>query len=213
MKKLALILLVAPYLLIAGYSSSEHKIDNKIKNRMIKGHSWHKGCPVALKDLRYLRIKHKDFRGRDKMGEMIVHKTRSKEVRAIFRELYNMSYPIKNMRLVSDYGGSDWKSIESDNTSAFNCRAVTGGKRWSNHSYGKAIDLNPIENPYIRTNGHISHKASYKYRVRKHKDPKSVADRAILVKGDKAVRAFMKRGWRWGYYFRSAKDTQHFDKK
>jgi hypothetical protein len=80
-----------------------------------------------------------------------------------------MNYPIRKMRLVSDYGGSDFQSIEADNTSAFNCRRATGSKGWSRHSFGKAIDINPIENPYIRNNGRISHKASYKYKVRKHK--------------------------------------------
>ncbi len=117
------------------------------------------------------------------------------------------------MRLISDYRGNDWLSIENDNTSAFNCRKVTGGKNWSKHAYGKAIDINPIENPYIRKSGKIAHKASYKYKIRKHKNLKNRADKAMIIEGDKALKIFIKRGWFWGKYFKSARDLQHFQKK
>ena len=103
-----------------------------IKERMIQGNSWHKGCPVGLQDLRYLRIKYLNFEGETKLGEMIVHKEVADEVVDIFHELYNIGYPIHKMKLVSDYKGNDWQSIEADNTSAFNCRNATGSKKWSN---------------------------------------------------------------------------------
>jgi hypothetical protein len=115
------------------------------------------------------------------------------------------------MKLVSDYKGSDWQSIEADNTSAFNCRKATGSKHWSKHSYGKAIDLNPIENPYISRFGHISHKASQQYRKRVHKK-QTAADKAVLLKNDKAVQIFKKYGWKWGGDWSGVKDYQHFSK-
>jgi hypothetical protein len=177
---------------------------------MIEGHSYRDGCPVPLRDLRYLNLTYRGFDGRDHTGELIVHKSVAKEVTRIFEDLYNMNYPIRKMRLVSDYGGSDFQSIEADNTSAFNCRRATGSKGWSRHSFGKAIDINPIENPYIRNNGRISHKASYKYKVRKHKNRRDPADRAMLVPGDPALKAFTSRGWIWGASFREARDLQHF---
>ena len=62
------------------------------------------------------------------------------------------------MRPVQAYGGDDYRSIEADNTSSFNCRAATGSSNWSNHAYGYAIDLNPLENPYIE-NGRVFHTA------------------------------------------------------
>lgn len=144
--------------------SSISSITPEIKQRMIKGNSWRKGCPVTLDDLRYLRIKHLDFRGESVMGEMVVHKDVSPEVIEIFDALYEIGYPLYKMELVSDYKGNDWQSIEADNTSAFNCRKATGSKKWSKHSYGKAIDINPIENPYISRKGYISHKASLVYK-------------------------------------------------
>ena len=178
---------------------------------MIKGNSWRKGCPVGLHDLRYLRVGYLDFNGQSKEGELIVHKDVSVEVTEIFEALYEMDYPIKKMRLVSDYKGSDWQSIEVDNTSAFNCRNATGSKKWSKHSYGKAIDINPIENPYISRSGRISHKESLQYRKRVHKKATS-ADKALLLKNDKATKIFEKYGWKWGGDWSGVKDYQHFSK-
>jgi hypothetical protein len=211
MIKIITILLVLPATLWAEYRSSISPITPEIKKRMIQGNSWREGCPVGLKDLRYLRIKHLDFNGEEQMGEMIVHQEVSAEVTEIFEALYNAGYPIKKMRLVSDYKGSDWQSIESDNTSAFNCRAATGSKKWSKHSYGKAIDINPIENPYISRKGYISHKASQTYRKRVHQKS-TYADQAVFLKDDKAVQIFKKHGWEWGGDWVGVKDYQHFSK-
>jgi len=196
----------------AGYQSSISPITDSVKKRMIRGHSWRPGCPVPLKDLRYLRMSYRGFDGKEHTGEMIVNRSVAKEVTQIFGELYRMKYPIRRMRLVSDYGGSDFRSIEADNTSALNCRPVTGGKKWSRHAYGKAIDLNPLENPYVSRSGRISHKASLQYRKRTRKNPFKAEYRAVLLPGDPAVRAFKKRGWRWGGDWHSIKDYQHFDK-
>jgi hypothetical protein len=116
------------------------------------------------------------------------------------------------MRLISEYNGSDFKSIEADNTSAFNCRFIDNTKRWSKHSYGKAIDINPIENPYVYSNGKTSHRKSIPFlkRVRVSNTPPY---RAMILKQDKSRKIFTKYGWGWGGYFKRAKDYQHFYKK
>ena len=181
-------------------------IDNEIEKRMLKGISWHKGCPVSLQDLRYLRIKYLSFDKLTHVGEMIVHKEVADEVVDIFRELYTISYPIRKMKLVYHYKANDWQSIEADNTSAFNCRSATGSKKWSKHSYGKAIDINPIENPYVFRSGRSSHKASKKYIKRKVSHP------AVILKNSKIVEIFEKYGWKWGGDWNGAKDYQHFYK-
>lgn len=209
--KIITIALVLTSSVFSEYSSSISPITPEIKKRMIKGSSWRNGCPVSLNDLRYLRLKHINFNGKDVMGEIIVHKEVSAEVAEIFEALYNVGYPIKKIKLVSDYKGSDWQSIESDNTSAFNCRSATGSKKWSKHSYGKAIDINPIENPYISRKGYISHKASETYRKRVH-EKSTHADKAVLLKNDKAVEIFKKYGWKWGGDWSGVKDYQHFSK-
>ncbi len=197
--------------LLAEYQSNISNITPEIKQRMIKGNSWRKGCPVSLENLRYLRMTYKDFRGIDMTGELIVHKDVSHEVTQIFESLYEADYPIHKMQLVSHYKGNDWQSIEADNTSAFNCRPATGSKKWSKHAYGKAIDINPIENPYISRKGYISHKESLVYKKRIHKKS-HYADKAVLVKGDQAIQIFKKYGWKWGGDWSGVKDYQHFSK-
>jgi poly-gamma-glutamate synthesis protein (capsule biosynthesis protein) len=197
--------------LFAEDKSSILPISSSLKQKMIKGNAYKEGCPVGLKDLRYLRIRHMDFSGNTVMGEMVVHHDVSEEVVEIFDALYGIGYPVKKMKLVSAYHGNDWQSIEAGNTSAFNCRNATGSKKWSKHSYGKAIDLNPIENPYISRSGRISHVASLKYAKRKHHND-SAADKAMLVKEDKAIKIFKKYGWRWGGDWTRVKDYQHFSK-
>jgi len=194
-----------------SFEATIKPINKYTKQRMVTGGSWHKGCPVGPADLRYIRLKHRNFYGSEKMGEIIVHKDVAEEVVEIFRKLYEIGYPIRQMRLVSDFRGSDWQSIEADNTSAFNCRKATGSKKWSKHSYGKAIDLNSIENPYISRSGKIVHIKSLQYRKRVHKSNTS-ADKAVLLKNDKAVKIFKKRGWKWGGDWSSVKDYQHFSK-
>ena len=202
----------ACFVVYAGaFDSKIYVIDKAVQHRMIKGNSWHRGCPVGLDDLRYLRIKYLNFDGLTKRGEMVVHKDVADEVVKIFQELYTIGYPIHKMKLVSDYKGNDWQSIEADNTSAFNCRNATGSKKWSKHSYGKAIDLNAIENPYISRSGHMAHKKSLQYRKRQHKNHTS-ADKAVLLKGDKAVKIFKKYGWKWGGDWHGVKDYQHFSR-
>ena len=198
-------------MLSAGYNHSISKITPEIQKRMLKGNSWRKGCPVPLKDLRYLKLIHIDFNGKDKSGELIVHKEVADEVTKIFEALYEIGYPVRKMKLVSDFKGNDWQSIEAGNTSAFNCRSATGSNKWSKHSYGKAIDINPIENPYIARSGRISHKASLKYRKRVHKNS-TYADKAVLLKNDKATKIFKKYGWIWGGDWSGVKDYQHFSK-
>lgn len=196
---------------MATYESSVSTITPSVKQRMLKGNSWRKGCPVGLNDLRYLRVRHINFRGQELMGELIVHKDVSDEVTKIFEALYDAKYPVRNMKVVSDYRGNDWDSIEADNTSAFNCRKATGSQKWSKHSYGKAIDINPIENPYIARSGHVSHKASLVYSKRVHQNS-TYADRALLLNHDKAVKVFKKYGWKWGGDWHGVKDYQHFSK-
>ena len=211
MVKIFYTILILTVTTFSAFESHITHITPQIKQRMVEGNSWKQGCPVVLKDLRYLRIKHINFHGEDQMGEIIVHKEVSSEVKEIFEALYDVGYPINKMKLVSDYKANDWQSIEVDNTSAFNCRTATGSKKWSKHSYGKAIDINPIENPYISRKGYISHNASETYRNRVHKKS-TYADKAILLKNDEAVQIFKKYGWKWGGDWSGIKDYQHFSK-
>jgi len=210
LKKLLLLLL--PILSFASYQASINPITPTIKKRMIQGGSYKSYCPISLSDLRYIKLKYIGFDNKEHSGELIANKAIAKDIVSIFKKLYEVRYPIRQMRLVSDFGASDFASIEADNTSAFNCRYVDGTKRWSNHTFGKAIDINPLENPYVSKNGHTSHKKSYPFikRVRKNSSP---AYKAMILKNDYITKLFKAYGFRWGGDWRCCKDYQHFDKK
>jgi len=212
MKKLSLIALISVSFLNAKFSAQIYPITNQIKKRMINKNSYRAGCPVPLKDLRYLKLTYIGFDNKEHIGELIVNKSVVNDVVNIFKELYDIKYPIRKMELVSNYNGSDFASIEADNTSAFNCRFIDGTKKWSNHSFGKAIDINPIENPYVSKSGHTSHKKSYKF-VKRVRINNTAPYKAMILKNDKIVKIFKKYGWRWGGDWRCCKDYQHFDKK
>ena len=113
-----------------------------------------KNIAITYDDLRYIGLLYVDFDGKEHEGELIVHKKLAKEVTQIFHALYLAEYPLACVRLVDDYGepGDDNLSMAANNTSAFNYRRVTGSKTLSRHSYGAAIDINPLYNPYIDGN-------------------------------------------------------------
>ena len=204
--------LLSSIVLYAEYSIEP--ISKAVKARMVKGGSWSqsRGCPVPLRNLRYIQVEYLGFDGKRHNGELIMHKAVARDTVEIFRELQVIRYPIKRMKLVSDYRASDWQSIEHDNTSAFNCRSATGSKKWSKHAYGRAIDINPIENPYISKSGRIAHKASQKYRKRTNRGGVTPQDRAVLLPHSKATKIFKKHGFSWGGDWSSIKDYQHFSK-
>jgi D-alanyl-D-alanine carboxypeptidase len=168
------------------------------------GISWRPGCPVGLDDLRLVRARYLGMDGRARTGRIVVHRDVATEVVAVLLRLYVARFPIRRMVPVDAYGGSDFRSIEADNTSAFNCRYVDGTTRWSEHAYGRAIDLNPIENPYVTSSGTTSHRASRSYLRRAPYRP------GMAVEGGAVVRAFDAVGWGWGGRWSGARDYQHF---
>lgn len=166
---------------------------------------WRRGCPVSLGSLRLVAVRRWDFRGRTRVGRVVVHHSVARDTVRIFRRMYVTRFPIRYMTPIERFGGSDFRSIQADNTSAFNCRYVAGTRRWSNHAYGTAIDINPIENPYVTVAGTVSHPASRRYITR-------IPRRGVLLARGSVVRGFRALGWDWGGLWRGAKDYQHFSK-
>ena len=167
------------------------------------GVSWRPGCPVALRDLRVITARHVGFDGRVHTGRLIVHRDVAADVARVLRRLYAARFPIRRMVPIDAYGASDFRSIEADNTSAFNCRYVDGTTRWSEHAYGRAVDLNPIENPYV-SSGRTSHRASVPYVDR------TPCRKGMACPGNSVVKAFAAVGWGWGGDWSGDKDYQHF---
>ena len=182
------------------FRSAVRPIGPDLADRM-RPSSWRPGCPVPLRDLRYVRVSFVGFDGTAGYGRLVVHEDVAGSVVGVFRALYDQRFPIRRMRLVDAYDGSDARSMAANNTSAFNCRRVTGGTAWSEHSYGRAVDVNPVQNPYV-SGSTVLPTAGAAY-----------VDRSPLRKGmvTPGVRsAFGSIGWSWGGSWSTKKDYQHF---
>jgi hypothetical protein len=169
------------------------------------GETWRPGCPVGPEGLRRVELDYIGPDGQLRRGAMVVHQDYVEDVIAIFAELERLRYPIAKMQTVDHYpGAEDELSMRDNNTSAFNCRPLPSGS-WSLHAYGRAIDINPLINPYIDSAGDLQPKTAGRYLDRALGEP------GLLKAGDPAVRAFTDRGWRWGGAWRDPVDYQHFE--
>jgi D-alanyl-D-alanine carboxypeptidase len=176
----------------------------------LTGRFWQPGCPVPLSQLRVLTVTHFGFDGRPHTGQVIVNRDAAAPLARVFRQLYRLRFPIRHMRLADAYGPARALPADGDVSGSFECRQAvpspcTGGSgtgSWSEHAYGRAVDLNPIENPYAGC-GRVHHPASAPYR-----------DRSRLRRGmvtPAVVKAFRSIGWGWGGDWSGpTKDYMHF---
>jgi hypothetical protein len=199
---LTLLAVAIPGRAASGFESSTTPIGRSLGQTMT-GVSWRPRCPVSLRDLRLVTARYVGFDGHTHTGRLIVHHDVAADVASVLGRLYAAKFPIRRMVPVDAYGASDFRSIEADNTSAFNCRYVDGTTRWSEHAYGRAIDINPIENPYV-SGGRTSHTASRPYLDR------TLCRRGMACPANVLVRAFKGIGWGWGGDWTGTKDYQHF---
>ena len=179
-------------------------IGPQLRQRMT-GVSWHRGCPVGLGELRLLTVAHWGFDGGVHRGRLVVNRDAAAAMLGVMRKLFRLHYPIRQMRLVDAYGADDHRSMDADNTSAFNCRFVAGsGGVWSQHAYGRALDLNPLENPYVTASGYVSPPAGAPYADRSRRA------KGLIHRGGPVVAAFAATGWKWGGNWPWPRDYQHF---
>jgi len=171
----------------------------------MKASTWHAGCPVAPEDLRQLTMSYWNFDRMPMTGVLVVNKEVAEEVVGIFRDLFQHGFLIEKMTPVEEYKGSDDASMAANNTSAFNCRDVTGSPgKFSNHSWGRAIDINPLTNPYIKGEKVLPPEGR-KYADRTQAFPGSILADSFTVK------RFTEKGWQWGGNWSDRKDYQHFE--
>ena len=186
-----------------GFQGTAEPISPPLRERMT-GVSWHRGCPVGLDRLRLLRVTHWGFDGEVHRGRLVVHRDSARPMLRTMGELYRLRFPIRRMRLVDAYGADDRRSMAADNTSAFNCRFVAGTDRWSEHAFGHAIDVNPIENPYVTGDGRVSPPAGAPYVDRSQRVT------GLIHRKGPVVAAFGRTDWEWGGNWSWPKDYQHF---
>lgn len=162
-----------------------------------------KGKPIPREitdTLELVTVPYISFAGSIEEGQLVVHTDLVKDVYAIFPRLADMGFPIEKMIPVVAYGWDDDVSMAANNTSAFNYRPIAGTVRMSQHAYGRAIDINPVQNPYVGTDGVIA-------------PPGAVYDTAVRGTITAEVASlFTSRGWGWGGDWTDRKDWQHFQK-
>lgn len=173
----------------------------------ITGVSWKENDQVPLDALSLLTLSYVGFDGKRYTGQMIAAAAVGEELTDIFRELYEGGFPIERMQLIDAYGADDNASMADNNTSAFCYREIDGTDILSNHSFGTAVDINPVQNPYVRGDL-VQPEASRTYLERQDVRP------GMIVPGDVCYNAFTSRGWSWGgEWTGGVTDFQHFEKE
>ena len=188
------------------FTAPAQPIDADTATRMRGSHDPDQ-CPVPLSDLRLLTPAYIGFDGEPRRGELIVHHEVVEDVQEIFAVLYDERYPLRRMQLLGGYDGNDNRSMSANNTSGYNCRPVAGTDRWSDHAYGRAIDINPVQNPYL-VDDQILPAAGSDY-ADIDRGPDAPPRPGVISENDAAFRAFTDRGWTWGGHW-TAPDYQHF---
>ena len=206
-------LLALPLMLLAlvqqPSESSIQPLPANVRANLVDGGHWKPGCPVPLRDLRLLTVRHWGFDGRRHNGQLIVSKDVAAPLARVFRRLYALRFPIRYMR-IDMYAPGYALPAHNDVSGSFECREAvpspcvggTGSGSWSNHAYGRAVDLNPRENPYVGCG-----------KVRDGRRSPYI-DRSPLRKGmvtPAVVGAFRSIGWGWGGDWSGrTKDYMHF---
>jgi hypothetical protein len=192
------------------FQSSIAPVPAPVRTQIIRAGLWHSGCPVPMSQLRVLTVSTWDFDGNMGSGQLVVNARAARPLATVFRRLYALRFPIRHMQLSDAYGPKRVRPRDRDVSDAFECRQAvpspcSGGQgtgSWSQHAYGLAVDLNPIENPYVGCSK-TRERASIPYLNRSRLRPGMVT-RAV-------VRAFRAIGWGWGgAWSGSTKDYMHF---
>lgn len=191
-----------------GVENSMFKAEPLPRNiiNQITGSSFHENPHFDLDHLAYLTITHVDFDGKSRHGHIIVAASIAEEVLDIFKEIYEAKFPIARVRLIDYYNASDYYSMADNNSVGFNYRVIAGTNTLSRHAWGMAIDINTIQNPYIRGNT-IWPEAGANYLDRTNVRP------GMIVPGDAVYNAFISRGWIWGGHWTNPIDYHHFEKR
>jgi hypothetical protein len=198
------------FLALTPFHTSTKSLSPKVKTQLTARGFWHKGCPVALSDLRLLTVSYRDRHGHLQMGQLVVNERAAAPLSRVFRRLFRLHFPIRHMKFSDFYGPMSARPRDGDVTASFECRQAvpspcTGGKgtgTWSMHAYGLAVDINPVENPYVGCGQSRDPKTKPYFDRARH--------RPLMVTSN-AVRAFGSVGWGWGgSWAGNTKDYMHF---
>lgn len=183
-----------------AFHATVARVSGAVRTRM--GETYKAGCPTPLSALRYVTLGFRGFDGRAHTGELVVRSDAVPHVVAAFRRLFQLGFPIEEMRLPGTRDVHEHPTGDGNDTAAFVCRPARGQTRFSAHAYGLAVDVDPFQNPYVKGDLVLPELASA-YRDRGRHRP------GMFLPGSAAVRAFTSNGFTWGGDFRRPKDYQH----
>lgn len=187
---------------------SAEPVPEEVLARM-KGKSLPESARIDISELSYLKLSYVDFNNEERVGEMVCNKAVAEDLLDIFRELFKARYQIESIKLIDDFDASDERSMEANNTSCFCYREMTGTSggavKLSVHALGRAVDINPLQNPYVK--GNIVEPSSAQPYV-----DRSLPFPHKIDSSDLCCRLFKAHGFDWGGDWKSLKDWQHFEK-
>jgi hypothetical protein len=199
--------IVSPDLLPAPADATFHWTVAPVPDDVLARSTWREGCPVGVEDLRYVTVSFWGFDGRAHTGELLLNADAVDAARAGFEAMHATGYPLEEVRVTRQDELDAAPTGDGNVTTAFVCRAAVGSGRWSQHAYGRAIDVNPFHNPYEKGSGAA--------RVVIPELATAYTDRSRALPGmidasSPVVAAFTAAGWGWGGTWRHSKDWQHF---
>jgi peptidoglycan LD-endopeptidase CwlK len=156
----------------------------------------------VIDELILLNVRYYSTDGKLHQGQLVIHKDVKEDVTAIFNLIESTKLTVEKVIPIVKYRWSDDASMLDNNTSAFCYRNIAGTNRLSNHSFGKAVDINPFFNPVVYPDGRVSPKGAVYDTTRA----------GTLTESNIIVKEFLNRGWRWGRKFSKYADNHHFDK-
>jgi D-alanyl-D-alanine carboxypeptidase len=197
---------------VAASTSSIRPLTKAERAAVLQAHEFHHGCPVTLTQVRLLSVRYYGFDRRSHWGKLVVNARVAPGLRRVFAKLYAMRFPIHHMQFGDTYGALANVPKDGDFTASFECREASSSPctkttngttgSWSEHAYGEAIDLNPVENPYVGC-GMTRDKTALSY-VNRSRHRRGMVDDAVIG-------AFASIGWGWGgSWSGSTKDYMHF---
>jgi hypothetical protein len=148
-----------------------------------------------------ISVEYFSFDNKFHLGQLVVNKSLSDEILAIFSEIKRMKFPIEKVIPISFYNWDDEISMQNNNSSCFNFRLIKGTNRLSKHAFGKAIDINPMQNPFVKQNSIEPKNAVYE-----------ISQKGTILENSPIIRIFSDFGWEWGGNWTNSKDYQHFEK-
>ena len=202
--------LPAVLLALAPFHAASEPLPRPVQTQLKAEGFWRSGCPVGLSELRLVTVSHWGFDGRAHTGQLVVNARAAGPLGRVFGQLYRLHFPIRHMTLADMYGPTRGRPRDGDVTGSFDCRQAvpspcTGGSgtgTWSMHAFGLAVDVNPVENPYVGCGQSRDPPARRFFDRSRHR-------RGMVTR--RAIAAFHAIGWGWGgSWAGSTKDYMHF---